>query len=47
MEAAENLFDQFEEKIMSLKEMPERCAPYDNLYLPYGKYRKLALAIIC
>ena len=30
MEAAENLFDQFEEKIVSLKEMPERYAPYDN-----------------
>ena len=43
MEAAENLFDQFEERITSLEEMPERCAPYDSPYLPYGKYRKLAL----
>ena len=43
MKAAEELFDQFEEKVASLEEMPLRCALYDNPYIRSGKYRKLAL----
>ena len=42
IKAAEHLFDQFEEKVASLEEMPERCAPYSNRYISSGKYRKLA-----
>ena len=41
--AAERLFDQFEEKVVLLEEMPERCAFYENPYIRFGKYRKLAL----
>lgn len=43
IEAGEALFDQFEEKVDSLEEMPERCAYYDNPYIRPGKYRKLSL----
>jgi hypothetical protein len=43
IKAGESLFDQFEEKVDSLEEMPERCASYENPCLPCGKYRKLAL----
>ena len=43
MTAAEELFDQFEEKVTTLEEMPERCSYYDNPYVRPGKYRKLAL----
>ena len=43
VKAGEELFDLFEEKIDSLEDMPERCALYDNPYLTYGKYRKIAL----
>ena len=28
--AAEKLFDQFEEKVITLEGMPERCPYYDN-----------------
>ena len=41
--AGEKLFDQFEDMITSLEDMPERCAYYDNPYIRPGKYRKLAL----
>ena len=41
--AAEDLFDQFEEKVIALEDMPERCPYYDNPYVRSGKYRKLAL----
>ena len=41
--AAEELFDQFEEKVSSLEEMPERCPLYDNPYIHPKRYRKLAL----
>jgi len=41
--AGEKLFDEFEEKVISLEDMPERCAYYDNPYIRPGKYRKLAL----
>ena len=41
--AGEALFDMFEEKVISLEEMPERCAYYDNPYVQIGKYRKLSL----
>ena len=43
IKAGEELFEQFEEKIGSLEEMPEWCAPYENIYLPPGKYRKQGL----
>ena len=43
LKAGEELFDQFEEKVASLEEMPERCAYYDNPYIHTAKYRKLAL----
>jgi hypothetical protein len=43
IKAGEELFDQFEEKVASLEEMPERCAYYDNPYIRPGKYRKMAL----
>ena len=43
MDAANELFDQFEEKVASLEQMPERCPRYDNPYIRTGKYRKLAL----
>ena len=43
IQAAEELFDLFEEKVSSLEEMPERCAYYDNPYMRPNKYRKLAL----
>ena len=41
--AGEKLFDEFEERVISLEDMPERCAYYDNPYVRPGKYRKLAL----
>ena len=44
LKAGEELFDQFEEKVASLEEMPERCACYDNPYIQSAKYRKLALS---
>ena len=43
IKAGEKLFDQFEEKVVSLEEMPERCTFYDNPYVKQGKYRKLSL----
>ena len=43
VKAGEELLDQFEERVASLEEMPERCAYYDNPYIRSGKYRKLAL----
>jgi hypothetical protein len=43
IKAGEELFDEFEEKVDSLEEMPERCPPYENPYIRSGKYRKLAL----
>ena len=41
--AGEALLDRFEEKVISLEEMPERCAYYDNPYVKIGKYRKLSI----
>jgi hypothetical protein len=41
--AAYGVFDKFEEKVISLEQMPERCPSYDNPYIQNGKYRKLAL----
>ena len=43
IKAAEELFDQFEERISSLGEMPERCLYYDNPYIQNIRYRKLSL----
>jgi hypothetical protein len=43
IEAGFNLYDEFEQKVGSMEKMPERCACYDNPYVPHGKYRKLAL----
>ena len=43
LRAAEELFDLFEEKVVSLEKMPERCAYYDNPYVQPRKYRKLSL----
>ena len=43
IDAAEALFDQFENNTVSLEDMPERCACYANPYIRSGKYRKLAL----
>ena len=43
MHAAEKLLDQFEEKVIALEGMPERCPYYDNPYIRTGKYRKLSL----
>ena len=43
LNAAEELLDQFEEKVLTLEEMPERCPYYENPYVRPGKYRKLAL----
>jgi len=43
IKAAYELFDQFEEKVVSLEELPDRCPAYDNPYIRPGKYRKLAL----
>jgi hypothetical protein len=43
IEAGLKLFDEFEQRVDSLEKMPERCAYYDNPYVPHGKYRKLAL----
>ena len=43
IKAGEALFDLFEKKVISLEEMPERCAYYDNPYIKFGKYRKLSL----
>jgi len=43
IKAAYGLFDQFEKKVASLEEMPERCPAYDNPYIRPGKYRKLTL----
>jgi hypothetical protein len=41
--AGEKLFDEFEGKVISLEDMPERCAYYDNPYVRPRRYRKLAL----
>ena len=41
--AALNLFDQFEDRVTSLENLPERCPHYENPYIPSGKYRKLSL----
>ena len=43
VQAAENLFDQFENRVSSLEAMPERCAYYDNPFVQPRKYRKLSL----
>ena len=43
MNAAEELLDRFEEKVVALEELPERCPYYENPYVKPGKYRKLAL----
>ena len=43
VQAAEKLFDQFEDRVSSLEEMPERCAFYDNPFVQPRKYRKLFL----
>ena len=43
VQAAEKLFDQFEDRVSSLEEMPERCAYYDNPFVQPRKYRKLFL----
>jgi hypothetical protein len=43
IEVGFKLLDEFELKVGSLEKMPERCAYYDNPYVPHGKYRKLAL----
>ena len=43
IQAAEKLFDQFEDRVSSLEEMPERCAFYDNPFVQPHKYRKLFL----
>ena len=43
VKAGEEQFDQFEEKITSLEEIPERCSYYYNPYIRSGKYQKLAL----
>ena len=41
--AAEELFNEFEEKVSSLEEMPERYAVYINPYIKTGKYRRFSL----
>ena len=43
VKAGEMLIDQFEERVISLELMPERCASYDNPFIRPGKYRKLSL----
>ena len=43
VQAAEKLFDQFEDRVSSLETMPERCAYYDNPFVQPRKYRKLSL----
>jgi len=43
MNAAFELFDQFEERVASLELMPERCPLYENPYIHNRMYRKLAL----
>ena len=43
VQAAEKLFDQFEDRVSSLETMPERCAYYDNPFVQPRKYRKLFL----
>jgi len=43
IQAAENLFDQFEDRVSSLEIMPERCPYYDNPFVQPRKYRKLSL----
>jgi plasmid stabilization system protein ParE len=43
IEAAEELFDQFEKHVVSLEDMPERCPLYENPYIKPNKYRKLVL----
>jgi len=43
VQAAEKLFDQFEDRVSSLEEMPERCAFYNNPFVQPRKYRKLFL----
>jgi len=41
--SAEKLFDQFEDRVLSLETMPERCAYYDNPFVKPRQYRKLSL----
>ena len=43
VQAAEKLFDQFEDRVSSLETMPERCAYCDNPFVQPSKYRKLSL----
>ena len=43
LSAADNLLDEFEEKIVSLETFPERCTYYNNPYIKTRKYRKLSL----
>ena len=43
VQAAERLFDQFEDRVSSLEAMPERCAYYDNPFVLSRQYRKLPL----
>jgi len=43
VQAAETLFDQFEDRVSSLETMPERCAYYDNPFVQPRKYRKFSL----
>jgi len=43
IDAAYDLFTQFENRITTLENFPERCPHYENPYIPSGKYRKLSL----
>lgn len=42
IQASDELFNQFEEKVASLEKMPGRCPYYDNPYIRLNKYRRLA-----
>jgi len=43
VQAAEKLFDQFEDRVSSLETIPERCAYYDNPFVQTRQDRKLSL----
>jgi len=43
VQAAEKLFDLFEDRVSSLETIPERCAYYDNPFIHQRRYRKLSL----
>ena len=43
VQAAEKLFDQFEDGVLSQEKMPECCTYYDNPFMLLRKHRKLSL----